>query len=41
MDFGAVMLFAQQFFHLEYLLSIWIKSQPGVAYKDTVHKKSI
>ena len=40
MDFVAVMLFTQQVFHLEYLLLIWIKSQPGVAYKNTVHKKA-
>ena len=38
MDFEAVMLFTQQVFHLECLLLIWIKSQPGVAKKCVVYK---
>ena len=34
------MLFIQQVFHLECLLLIQIKSQPGVVYKSVVYKKS-
>ena len=40
MDFIAVMLFTQQVFHLECLLLFKMKSQPGVAYKSVVYKKS-
>ena len=51
MDFVAVMLFAQQVFHLECLfiyfysfwylrlLLFWIKPQPGVAYKCCLWKR--
>ena len=39
MDFVAVMPFTQQVFHLECLLSIWTKSQSGVAYKSVAYKK--
>ena len=35
------MLFIQQVFHLECLLLIRMKSQPGVVYKSVVYKKSI
>ena len=41
MGFVAVMLFTQQVIHLECLLLIRIKSQPGVIYKSVVYKKSI
>ena len=41
MEFAAVMLFIQKVFHLECLLLIRIISQPGVAYKSIVYKKSI
>ena len=39
MDFVAVMLFTQQVFHLECLLSIRIKSESGVAKKSAVYIK--
>ena len=35
------MLFTQEVFHLECLILFWIKSQPGVAHKSVVYKKSI
>ena len=41
MEFAAVMLFIQKVFHLECLLLIRMISQPGVAYKSIVYKKSI
>ena len=40
MDFVAVMLFAQQVFHLESLILFQIKSWPGAAYKSVVYKKA-
>ena len=39
MNFVAVMLFTQQVFHLECLLSFLIKSQHCVAYKSVDYKK--
>ena len=41
MDFVAVMVFTEHFFQVEYLLLFRVKSQPGVAYKNVVYKKSI
>ena len=40
MDFVVVMLFTQQVFDLDCLLSLQIKSQPGVAYKSVDYKKA-
>ena len=40
MDFVAVMLFTKQVFHLECLLLCRIKSQPDVAYKRFVYKRT-
>ena len=39
MDFVALILYTQQVFHLECLLLIQNKSQPGFVYKSVVYIK--